>query len=808
MTEMTLGVRGRLIGWLILVLIPATATGVLAVRQVESQTADQIAIDMANERRLEAARIDQVLRDYLLQTQNLAANSEAAAVLEQYGEATAGSEKPLQDQAESLLLTATNRGFRVQDLRLVHSSEATVGETGGFEWVPYDPTIVADVLRSGEPAFGNAFRNSAGAELLGMVVPVLSSDGKVAGALVIEADLGPVVDRVVEHEGFGKTNEAHIAQLTANGDTEFITPLRFDADAAFTRVIPREENLPMNQALSSPDGEVVWAKDYRAVESILSIETLDLTGWGLVVKVDRAEALGPIGKLKTSLGIVGTACLVAIFAGWLILIKPISQRLRLTASAAARLAGGDYESLIDDGSGDEIGAVATSIDRLAQDLATDIRVRSEVESQLRQQATHDDLTGLSNRQHATDIIRALQAGFTAAGPVASVLFLDLDGFKGINDIYGHSVGDEVLITVSRRLESVADGATTVARWGGDEFVIVLAGADEAAARSASDRVSKIFDDPIVSSAAEHHVGCSIGNSTLRAGGSIDMLLTTADDDMFTQKQRRSRRGGVWPGTVRIVKKALEADRLVVWYQPLMEVRGESIRLRGCEALARVHTEDGHFLSPAAFVGQVQNSELGLAIDRRVIEIAITQAQEWISNGLVGADFELAINLGESGMHDNEMAEFIIGQLRANGLPSQNLMVEISEQASAVLKPVIRKLTDNGVKIAVDDVGINHSNIDRLIDVGASVAKIDRRWFSAAANSQESLVLRHLVELCHSLQIEVFAEGIETPTQLEMARDLGIKSFQGHLFWPAMTSAEFEQGSSDHGFAVDVALWKI
>lgn len=793
---MTLGVRSRLIGWLILVLIPAIATGFLAVAEVEHSTAEQIAVDMANARRLEAARIDQVLRDYLLDAQNLAASADLVELLKVPATAPASESEEMQAAANALLRTSGLRGTRIVNLRLVDPLERVLGETSGFEWRPYDSAIVGTVLANGEPVFGNAFRNSVGTELLGMVAPVFGADGQVSAALVIEAELGPVVDRVVEHEAFGETSEAHIAQLNAEGDAEFITPLRFDKDAAFNRVVPAERNLPINQSLQSPGGQVTWDTDYRQTESVLAIETLPLTGWGLVVKVDAEEAFAPIGKLKRSLAIVGSACLLAIFAGWLILIKPISQRLRQTASAAARLAGGDYESLIDDNSRDEIGAVATSIDRLAQDLATDIQVRSEIESQLRQQATHDDLTGLCNRHHATDLLRILQAKSEGSGAIASLLFLDLDGFKQINDIYGHGVGDEVLKSVARRLNSITDDATTVARWGGDEFVLVLPGADEASSGSASERVRKVFDNPIASSAAEHQVGCSVGTATLYPDGSIDHLLTTADDNMFTEKQKRSKRGGVWPGTVRVVKKALETDRVAVWYQPLMAWSDGSLEIKGCEALARVHTEDGQFLPPAGFVGQVQNSELGLAIDRRVIEIATGQAGAWLGRNLVPQNFTTSVNLGESGMRDVEMADFILGQIRSNGLPQQNLIVDISEQASVVIGSVVRTLVQNGVAIAIDDVGITHSNVDRLLDVGASIAKIDRRWLTALdsehENIRQKLVLEHLVQLCQALNIEVFAKGVETQAQFDAAHDLGVIAFQGHLFGPAMPAIEFEK----------------
>lgn len=786
---MVLGVRGRLVAWLILVLVPASVAGALAINEVESQTAEQIEIDIASERRLEAARINQVLDSYLFIVDNLANETGVAGAIAEIPTEGVRTFRPLNEMAEALLLSPTNRRSEVVNVRVVDTSGRVLGQTPTYEWDPYNVTIVQDVLESGKAEFGNAFRSSYDEDLLGIATPVFGPEGAVLGALVVETRLGPIVDCVLEHEGFGETSEAHIAQPNQDGDAEFITPLRFKRDAAFNVVVPSSKNLPINRSLSTPDGDVVWSPDYRATDSILAIETLEHTGWGLVVKVDQEEAFAPLGRLKSTLSLVGLACLLAIALGWAVLIKPISQRLRLTASAAERMAGGDYESPIEDRSTDEIGAVADSIDRLAQDLAADIRVRSQVEDKLRIQATHDDLTGLCNRQHATDLISEAQSQGEGEN-VLSLLFLDLDGFKSINDVYGHGVGDEVLMTVARRLESVAGTNATVARWGGDEFVVILPAADEAEASIAIEAVQAVFGALVVTSAGEHVVGCSIGQATLSEGGSIDELLTTADDDMFAHKQRRRSRGAVWPGTIRTVQKALEEDRLTAFYQPVMKLRDGVVQLIGCEALARIRTEDGKLMSPGAFVGQVQNSELGLALDRRIIEVATTQTQLWIESGVVDRAFQTSFNCGEAAMVDPHLSEFIVGQMVPKGLTGRNLIVEISEQAPEILEPVISALVAEGIGIAVDDVGIKHSNVDRLLDVGATVAKIDRRWLMANTTN-ETMVLERLVELCRSLELAVVAEGVETEAQLEMARRMGIDTFQGYLFAKPMPAEDFE-----------------
>ena len=800
----------RFIVWLLALVLPVSATGWYAIEVIEGQLADRVVTDLEAVRGLEAARLEQALANYESDAASLAAGvhvrdftSRTVATragidvgtiggVNQFAEIDPLAASPLQELTSALQQKAASTGSEIAELRIVATSFETLGQTSGYEWAPADRGLIEEVVASGQPAFGDAFRRLDGSDRLGLVTPIFApgaSNDVIVGALVVEMHLAPLVELVSAHNGFGDTSEAHIAQPTIDGDAEFITPLRFRTDAAFDVVVPAEKNVPINQSLLSPNGKVVWSPDYRATDSILAIETIEATGWGLVVKIDEAEALAPVKKLKRTLSLAGGAAFALIILGWATLVCPMVRRLGKTASAAERVAAGDYGARIDDQSSDEIGSMASSIDRLAADLAFDIAARTTAEAKLRHQACYDSLTLLPNRQHGRELMDAMVSDADLSQEI-SLFFLDLDGFKAINDTYGHGVGDQVLRAVAARLDKASPAEAMVARWGGDEFVIV--GCDLPA--NLTDTIHAAFDEPIATSSGQHYIWPSIGRSIYVGGMSVDDLLHHADDAMFEQKNERSGQKQIAPDTIRLVEEALENDRVHAWFQPVVKATEAGTHVVGCEALVRIINPYGRVVAPSEFLPAVQGSHLGRAVDRRVITQAIDTTADWIAKGFVPADFMTAFNCGDGLMGDAHAPMFLADCLGDAGLDGSNLVMEISETSATLNHDLIQQMKDLGITIAIDDVGIKHSNADRLHGAGASMAKIDRHWLpmDETSDPQRLATLRQLVGMCDALGMDVVIEGIESEAQLSVSLALGVHSFQGFLFGHAVSSEDFAE----------------
>jgi len=542
--------------WLCVLLVPVIVGCALALHSVQQRLAQRIGVDLMNTQRLEALRVSQTLDQYRRELESFAGGelvidfvaglhrhaTAASAVMMSLGEG--GGTAPLDPQGqapltglvERLAAKADSVSSEAVEFMVTGVAGESLGQTVGYGWQPYDPSIFTRAVRERRTLFGNAFRSVSGEDRLGLVSPVLDTQGSPVGLLVAEMRLEPIVRLIVEHEGFGRTSEAHIAQPTARGDAEFITLLRFKRDAAFDTVVPRERGLPINRSLVSPQAQLLYAADYRDVVSMLAVETLPEVGWGLVVKIDAEEAFEPIAEMRRILLIAAGVLVFLILAGWLTFLRPLGQRLHRLAEAAQRVSGGELRTSISDHSVDEIGDTARSIDTLARELVEDIRQRSQAERQLLHQARRDGLTGLYNRQRGNELIALLDRSLPDV-PQRAVLFLDLNGFKRINDTHGHAAGDGILVVLAERLLQAIGPHSAVIRWGGDEFVILATGEDAERVEQLMRRLEKVFAQPVSLASGEHRVACSIGVARARGGQrSTDDLLSEADGRMYEGKR--------------------------------------------------------------------------------------------------------------------------------------------------------------------------------------------------------------------------------------------------------------------------------
>ncbi len=793
---MALSVRARVLAWLVAVILPAVGVGWFALDLIGDRLSERVQTDLANVRRLEAARIGQALIAYEEDAASLAAGPHVVDFVSGVTAARQGTgpgpaviggydgfapvdpeaDRPLEELVQALQAKARTTGSEVVDVRIIGADGSNYGQTGGFGWEPYRPEVVDEALDEGRVRFGNAFRPAMGDDRLAVVAPVIDGDGTVVGALVLEARLGPIVDLVVEHEGFGRTSEAHIAQPDPEGNAEFITLLRFERDAAFTKVVPRSKGLPINQSLEAPGGVVVRSPDYRAVDSVLAIETIDSTGWGLVVKIDAAEAFAPVDEVRRALAVAGVLTVVVLLVCTAALLNPLGRRLRRLSEAARRVAAGDYRSAVGDAHRDEIGDLGRSIDQLAADLENDIRMRTMVEQRLRHQVSHDDLTGIHNRRFATQWIEGLATGWEPW----TLLVLDLDGFKSINDTHGHAVGDEVLRAVADRLSAAAPGGAVVARWGGDEFVVVLQDTGRDKAERQVEAVRELFEIPVPTSVGEVRVWCSVGLAVANEPDvSLDRLFSAADADMFAQKPTGFEGRRTWTATERHVAAAIDEDRIEVWLQPIMTADLDGQRLVGAEALVRLRTTDGELVPPAEFLPMVAATDLGRRLDLHVADRAVATTAEWRDLGLLGPDFALSTNFGAGALADPDLAAQLQAVLEGHGLAPERFVVELAETAAGLDPGLLGGLRRLGVGTAIDDAGIRNSNFDRMLTVGPQMVKIDRRWL--LGDEREQVVLEHLVATCRSLGLQTVAEGIETRDQFRLVCGLEVDLVQGFLF---------------------------
>jgi diguanylate cyclase (GGDEF)-like protein len=442
----------------------------------------------------------------------------------------------------------------------------------------------------------------------------------------------------------------------------------------------------------------------------------------------------------------------------------------------------------------EFGNMAGTEMQLRQMLSD----REVHEQRLRHQSAHDALTGLPNRAFfmkrladATHRARRGQDGLFA------VLFLDVDSFKIVNDSMGHHVGDEMLVTIARRLEGCVRGGDIVARLGGDEFAILLERiADVRDAAMVAERVQVAMQAPLAIGGYDHATSASIGVA-LSTGASEqpEYVLRSADIAMYRAKNSGRGRYEMFDRAMHAealtrlqietdLRHAFDRNEFFLHYQPIVSLK--TGRIVGVEALVRWRHFERGVVSPATFVPVAEDTGLVVPLGRWVLREACQQARLWQGESEDGEPFGISVNLSVREFGQPDLVRAVASILEETGLPAKALRIEITESAIIGQKhpaiETVEQLRALGVSIHLDDFGTGYSALSYLHRLPLDAVKVDRAFTSSIDQEDRPLhVVRAIISLAHAIGLEVVAEGVTNQRQLELLREMGCDLAQGFIF---------------------------
>ncbi|MFK8022782.1 MAG: putative bifunctional diguanylate cyclase/phosphodiesterase [Ilumatobacter sp.] len=413
--------------------------------------------------------------------------------------------------------------------------------------------------------------------------------------------------------------------------------------------------------------------------------------------------------------------------------------------------------------------------------AADVTSERRRQAELSHQATHDDLTGLLNRRALLDELR------DASG---SLLFLDLDSFKVVNDSLGHQAGDELLVALATRLTGVIGANSALYRLGGDEFAILLPDADPTVV---AEQINDTLRLPFHVGELEIYSTASIGVVT---GVDDDRdpteLLRDADIALYEAKEAGKARAIVFTPEMRTraeqaldiqmrIRRAVERAEFELHYQPIIDARTGA--LVGVEALLRWRQPDGQLESPAVFLPYLEESKLIVQVGRWVVREACAQMAAWHRAEESMASAHLALNISRVQMDASGLVDTVRQALETTGLDPQHLVVEIPETAVAErtseLSARLDELRQLGVRVAIDDFGVGQSSLSALFDIPADILKIDRRFVERVGRDADEPVIRSVIDIAQSLGMTTVAEGVETSDQARWLVAGGCDRLQGY-----------------------------
>jgi diguanylate cyclase (GGDEF)-like protein/PAS domain S-box-containing protein len=437
----------------------------------------------------------------------------------------------------------------------------------------------------------------------------------------------------------------------------------------------------------------------------------------------------------------------------------------------------------------EVGAIVLN--------GRDVTERHALEQELEHQAFHDTLTGLANRALFFDrLSHAMDRSARVANDVA-VLFVDLDDFKTVNDSFGHPAGDQLLVQVAKRIRDALRPSDTVARFGGDEFAVLV---EEGAMPEAAQEVAGRINDAMASTfrvltndvTMRPSIGIAIADQPLVTP---DDLLRDADLAMYVAKRKGKGRYEMYQPKMHEdalrrletevgIREGLEGDQFEVFYQPIVDTASGG--LIAAEALVRWNHPTRGLLAPIEFISVAEDTGLIVPLGNHVLRSAVCQTQQWKRDGVVDRDFYVSVNLSAHQLQDAALVESVALALEASGLSPEGLVLEVTESALVenleITVERLLALRSLGVRLAIDDFGTGYSSLSYLADLPINFVKIDKTFIDRMTPDVEgSAVVRGVVDLSHAMGFTCVAEGVEEEVQRRVLVELECDFIQGYLF---------------------------
>jgi diguanylate cyclase (GGDEF)-like protein/PAS domain S-box-containing protein len=438
----------------------------------------------------------------------------------------------------------------------------------------------------------------------------------------------------------------------------------------------------------------------------------------------------------------------------------------------------------------------------------DITERKKNEEKMQYIATHDDLTGLPNKEALHQAITEKIQEASYYREEVAVMFLEVSGMKTINDFYGYAVGDQVLLRVVEEWKKRCDEDILLGRWSGNEFVAVLSGSTKEKAKALANRFSEIADEPVVVDGRELYVMIKIGISLYPKDG-IDAktLIRKADIARYKLRQNAASQFLFFEkpmtraiqekiATERELRRALEKGEFVLYYQPQIQL--DTGMVTGMEALIRWNHPEKGLISPYAFISVAEQTGMIIPINEWVIRMACQQTKQLLEDF---PNLSVSVNLSPYEFENRRFVHKLVKLLEETGLPPHHLDLEITERMTMDTERaivILKKLKSIGVTISMDDFGTGYSSLSYLTDLPIDRLKIDRSFVQNIQGKKEA-ILPAIIRLGHNIGVKVLAEGVETEEEVAYLKDKRCDEAQGYYFAPPLSYEDLIEFLHEHHY---------
>ncbi len=488
-----------------------------------------------------------------------------------------------------------------------------------------------------------------------------------------------------------------------------------------------------------------------------------------------------LDKLQFILFSLAAASIAVSVIGSIIIAHGIARPLLMLAEVSKKVQEGDYNEAARIAKEDEIGLMANSFNQMRESISV-----------LLQLAYRDSLTQLPNRSMFNDRLDQALKLSTRTGAPFTLMMMDLNKFKQINDTLGHDAGDEVIRTVGRRLPLVLRDCDTVARLGGDEFAILLTTGDHADIKTVADKIRNSILEPIPLRQQSVEIGCSLGAAAYPTHGrEVETLMHRADMAMYVAKRTKSNSVVIYEecheadhqeplSMAAELRRAIKNGEFRMHFQPTVDVAGSNIS--AVEALTYWQHPQRGLIPPAQFLAAAQEEGIMQEITAWVIETAVQHCAVWLAQG---SELVVSLNLSKQDLLTPDLAETIERSLKSTGVPPRMLCFEVPEcivlDDIPELQLTLKKLAAIGVNLAIDKFAGVYASLSKVSDLPLTEIKIDMALIAdLAVSPQAELMIEMAIEFANKLGFNIVATGVESEQELQILRRLGCERIQGYL----------------------------
>jgi diguanylate cyclase len=519
-----------------------------------------------------------------------------------------------------------------------------------------------------------------------------------------------------------------------------------------------------------------------------------------------ADALAVFDRLRTTLVVLAALSLLFSIIGSIAIALNITRPLIELAKSAEQIEQGDYTRAVTLQRSDEIGVLASSLNHMRSGI-------SDREQRILKLAYEDPLTDLANRSKFSDLLARAIDRCTTEGGGLSILVMDLDRFKYVNDTLGHGVGDHVLRQVGERLSRAVANAECVARLGGDEFAILMHRRGHDDLSSVARAIMASLETPFLYEDQPLDIGTSIGIAHFpEHGRDAQTLVRNADIAMYVAKRNKAGYAIYDPNydssqqehlsLLGELRRAVEQNELRLYYQPKVSLT--SANVSSVEALLRWEHPERGLMAPATFIPFAEHTGYIKVLTRWVLRESIRQCGEWLRAGL---RLQVSVNISARDLMNRDLPDLVSELLAEYAVPANLLCLEITESGfmddPAHAQKVLDRLAGLGLQLSIDDYGTGYSSLSYIMRLPVQELKIDRSFISRmVGNDEVSTIVRSTIELGHNLGLKVVAEGVEDADGWQMLQKLGCDDAQGFFMAPPLSPSDLQRWMKENDGAFE------